>query len=58
MTRSDRIAELERHRPVLIAYLQMKVDAADWHGTQDAASDLRDLDNELDGLRFDVEDKA
>lgn len=50
--RQLRIAELERDRPLLIAYAQMKLNAEDWHGVQDAASDLRDLDNELDGLRF------
>lgn len=30
-------------RRVLIDYLRMKADDCDWHGVQDAASDLRDL---------------
>lgn len=51
-SRAVRIRELEGARPTLIAYLKMKLDAGDWHGCQDAASDLRDLDNELDGLRY------
>lgn len=50
--RAERIAFLEEYRPVLIRYMQAKADAADWHGVQDAASDLRDLDCELDGLRY------
>jgi len=50
--RQDRIAELEANRPRLIDYLKMKQDSEDWHGVQDAASDLRDLDCELDGLRY------
>ena len=28
----------------LVAYLEMKIALADWHGVQDAASDLRDLE--------------
>jgi hypothetical protein len=50
--RAARITELENWRPLLVKYCQQKLDAEDWHGVQDAASDLRDLDNELDGLKF------
>jgi hypothetical protein len=50
--RGDRIAFLLSSRPKLIDYLKMKLEAEDWHGVQDAASDLRDLDSELDGLRY------
>ena len=52
MTRSDRIAELERWRPQLIEYARMKLEQEDFHGLADSAMDLRDLDCELDGLRF------
>lgn len=31
-------------------YLQLKVDEEDWHGVQDAASDLRDIDVEITTL--------
>ena len=51
-SRAVRIRFLETARPQLIAYLKMKLEAEDWHGCQDAASDLRDLDSELDGLRY------
>lgn len=50
--RALRIKELEDWRPTLIAYLEKKMSLEDWHGVQDAASDLRDLDCELDGLRY------
>lgn len=50
--RQVRIRELENHRPRLIDYLRLKFEAEDWHGVQDAASYLRDLDNELFGLRY------
>lgn len=47
-----RIIELSRRRKILKDYLQEKVDEEDFHGVQDVASDLRDLDSELKGLRF------
>ncbi len=51
-TRSARVRDLEEWRPILVKYLEQKFKAEDWHGVQDAASDLRDLDSELDGLRY------
>ena len=50
--RDARAAELEANRIRLIDYLRLKVDEGDWHGVCDAGMDLRDLDNELDGLKF------
>ena len=50
--KADRIAFLERKRLVTIEDLKVKLEAEDWHGVQDCASDLRDADNELDGLRW------
>lgn len=50
--RATRIVELEKVRETLLTYCQVKFDQGDMHGVQDAASDLRDLDNELDGLRY------
>lgn len=51
-SREARIAFLEKSRPLLIEYCRQKLEAEDWHGCQDAGSDLRDLDCELDGLRY------
>lgn len=51
-TREARIRELEAWRPKLIEYTRHKLDLGDWHGVADGAMDLRDLDSELDGLRY------
>src|SRR5678816_3014625 len=50
--KDGRIKFLTNYRPTLMKYLEAKFQAEDWHGVQDAASDLRDLDSELDGLRY------
>ncbi len=41
------IEKLEAQRAGLIAYLAMKMAVEDWHGVQDAASDLREVDAAL-----------
>jgi len=38
---------LLKEREALLAYLLAKFDNEDWHGVQDAASDLRDIDCQL-----------
>ncbi len=50
--KAARIAFLERKRKVTIEDCKVKLEAEDWHGVQDCASDLRDIDNETDGLRY------
>jgi hypothetical protein len=45
------IVELERRKVGLVAYCQIKLDAADWHAVQDAASDIRELDAKLELLK-------
>jgi hypothetical protein len=50
--RDGRIAFLERKRVATKADLLMKFEDDDWHGTCDAAMDLRDIDSELKGLRL------
>lgn len=37
-------AMLVRRREIIIADLLMKVNMSDWHGVQDCASDLRELE--------------
>lgn len=48
--KGKRIAFLERKRAVTMEDMKVKMEAEDWHGVQDCASDLRDADSELDGL--------
>jgi hypothetical protein len=43
--------ELRRRKDSLVAYLRMKLDASDWHAVQDAASDIRELDAQIELLR-------
>lgn len=48
--REIRVAQLGEARFTLKSYLRLKLHEEDWHGVQDAASDLRDIDAELKGL--------
>jgi hypothetical protein len=48
---APRLLQLEEDRDILIAYLEQQMREQDWHGVQDAASDLRDLDVEMETLR-------
>jgi hypothetical protein len=41
------IADLASRHAVLVAYLNMKVEQADWHGVSDAANDLRVLEETM-----------
>jgi hypothetical protein len=41
------ISKLLSRRIVMKSYLGMKMEEEDWHGVQDAASDLRDIDVEI-----------
>lgn len=43
--------QLREERDGLIAYLQVKIKACDWHAVQDAASDIRELEAKLALLR-------
>ena len=45
------IEDLKDRRKVMIGYLNVKVREEDWHGMADGAMDLRDIDNEIFGLR-------
>lgn len=45
-------SKLKRHRKTMMRYLLMKFEERDWHGVQDAASDLRDIESELKGLKM------
>lgn len=52
MTKDENLESLQYRRHVMQQYLQMKVNEEDWHGVQDAASDLRDIDSEIKGLSY------
>ena len=46
----ERLKVLDARRQLMVSYLVMKVGEGDWHGVQDAASDLRDIEAEVKGL--------
>lgn len=49
---SIQITALEERCAVWRAYLQHNVDIANWHGVEDAASDLRDFEAEIKALKW------
>ncbi len=51
METDPRITALVEAKAELVAYLLMKVRAADWHAVQDAASDIREIDAKLEVLK-------
>lgn len=46
------IARLVIQRDGLIHYLKMKVEQEDWHGVQDAASDIREVEAKIEVLKL------
>ena len=48
--RANRLRALAERKRLMIPYLLSKVEEQDWHGVQDAASDLRDIEAEVKGL--------
>ncbi len=50
MSELPTVAALKTRKGILVAYLKMKLDAEDWHAVQDAASDIRELDAQIEML--------
>lgn len=44
---AERLVKLAEWRRILKTYCQFQLDSEDWHGTSDAANDLRELDVEI-----------
>ena len=40
-------SSLVKRRKIMIEYLMTRLDIEDWHGVQDAASDIREIDAQL-----------
>jgi hypothetical protein len=47
---SKELSALALRKEVMISYLKLKLEEQDWHGVQDAASDLRDIESERTGI--------
>lgn len=54
----DAKARYEKHHTALVTYLQVKVEAQDWHGVSDAANDLRVLEASQPALQPQVQADA
>lgn len=52
-----RVATLRVNRETMKTYLRLKLDEEDFHGVQDAASDIRDIDSEILGLEWAIGDR-
>ena len=50
--REERIDFLICRAEAVLIDMKFKITEKDWHGVQDAASDLRDIDSEMKGLRL------
>lgn len=53
-----RIINHQKRKRVMIEYLNLKLNEEDWHGVEDAASDIRDIEaaiKELEELKFNWE---
>lgn len=48
----DRLKRLKFNRIRMVEYLKLKMEEEDWHGVQDAGSDLRDIESEIKGIEF------
>lgn len=44
------LERLRKRRETMMEYLIMKFSEWDWHGVQDAASDIRDIESEMRGV--------
>jgi len=52
----SKIKEVEARLEFMKKYLQVKFDVSDWHGVEDAGSDIRDLEAEKKALLWALED--
>ncbi len=48
----ERLLILAHNRTIMLEYLEVKLDENDLYGVEDAASDIRDIDAEIAGLRW------
>ncbi len=53
--RFHKIGQLQNQRNVMIEYLKLRLELCDWHGVQDAASDIREIEAALKVLQEGME---
>ena len=52
----QRIADINEKIRFMISYIQIRIDMKDWHGVEDAGSDIRDLEAERKALLWVLEE--
>ena len=52
------LKNLQLKRVLLVDYLKLKLEDEDWHGVEDAGSDLRDLDAKIETLQWVLGEKS
>lgn len=52
----QRIADINEKIKFMISYIQIRIDMKDWHGVEDAGSDIRDLEAERKALLWVLEE--
>jgi hypothetical protein len=50
------IGEIDNRIRFMLAYMQVKIEMRDWHGVEDAGSDIRDLEAEKKALLWVLEE--
>jgi len=48
----QQITEIDNRIKFMLAYMQVKIEMKDWHGVEDAGSDIRDLEAEKKALMW------
>lgn len=46
----QKILDLDTKIKFMLSYIQIRIDMKDWHGVEDAGSDIRDLEAEKKAL--------
>ena len=41
------VEKLNERKRLMVAYLRLRLDLADWHGVMDAAADIREIEAQL-----------
>lgn len=52
----QKILDLDTKIKFMLSYIQIRIDMKDWHGVEDAGSDIRDLEAEKKALLWVLKD--
>ena len=52
----QKILDIDTKIKFMLSYIQIRIDMKDWHGVEDAGSDIRDLEAERKALLWVLEE--